>query len=94
MDEKQLVSLLTDFRENIIKAFDQRIGIAEENIQHRLDLVVEGYQMMAQKLEDTGTDLKAEIAKVDRRVTAVSVDLTALRADTEAHHGVYRVREE
>ena len=32
-------------------------------------------------------------AKLSKKIDAVAVDLAAHRADTEAHHGIYRVKE-
>ena len=93
MDEQQLVSVLSSFKEDIIKAFDQRIGIAEENFQHKLDIVVEGVQLLGERMDRMGLELKEEIRKVDQRVTIVAADLAAHRADTEAHRGVWRVKE-
>ena len=94
MDEKQLVSTLTNFKKEIIEAFDHRIGIVEENVQHKLDLVAEGQQMLAERMERMEVELKQEIRKVDQHVTSVAADISAHRKDTEAHHGVYRVKEE
>jgi hypothetical protein len=94
MDEKKLVSMLTNFKEEIIEAFDHRIGIVEENVQHKLDLVVEGQHMLAERMDRMGVELKQEIGNVDQRVTAVAANLSAHRKDTEAHQGVYRVKEE
>jgi cytochrome c556 len=85
--------------------FKQHVGILAEDFQHKLDIVVEGQQMLAEKLEATRIELKEEIQKVDNRLTsvearlvkkidAVAADLSAHRKDTEAHHGVYRVKEE
>jgi cytochrome c556 len=85
--------------------FKHHVGILAEDFQHKLDIVVEGQQMLAEKLEATRIELKEEIQKVDNRLTsvearlvkkidAVAADLSAHRKDTEAHHGVYRVKEE
>lgn len=68
-------------------------GIMSADVQKKIDLVVEGHQMLAEKLEETRIDLKADIAQIDQRVTGVSADLQAHRADTEVHRG-YRVRED
>ena len=76
------------------KDFKNWIGTERESFQHKLDLVVEGQQMVVEKLEETRTELKAEIAKVDQRVTAVAADLSAHRRDTEAHRKGWRVRGE
>ena len=76
------------------KDFKNWIGTERESFQHKLDLVVEGQQMVVEKLEETRTELKAEIAKVDQRVTGVGADLAAHRRDTEAHRKGWRVQEE
>ena len=104
MDEKDLRAIET-LLENQTAQFQGYLGIVEENFQHKLDLVVEGQQMLAEKLEATRVELKEEIQKVDKRLTvvearlekkidAVAADISAHRKDTEAHHGVYRVKEE
>ena len=49
---------------------------------------------MVEKLEETRSELKTEIANVDQRVTGVAADLAAHRRDTEAHRKGWRVREE
>ena len=69
-------------------------GIMSADVQKKIDLVVEGHQMLVEKLEETRIDLKADIAQLDQRVTGVAAALQAHRADTEAHHGVYGVRED
>lgn len=85
---------MRQFKDEIIGKFDRAIGTTEDNLQRKLELLVEGQQMLAEKLEDTRSELKAQSAKVDQRVTAVAADLAAHRRDTEAHHRGYRVREE
>jgi hypothetical protein len=69
-------------------------GIMSADVQKKIDLVVEGHQMLAEKLEETRIDLKADIAQLDQRVTGVAADLQAHRADTEAHHRGWQVRED
>jgi hypothetical protein len=104
MDEKDLRAIETLFEKQTAQ-FQGYLGIVGENFQHKLDLVVEGQQMLADKLEATRVELKEEIQKVDARLTvvearlekkidAVAADISAHRKDTEAHHGVYRVKEE
>ena len=58
-----------------------------EDFQHKLALVVEGHQMLSEKLERVESSL---VQKIDR----IAAEVAAHRADTEAHHGVYRVKEE
>jgi hypothetical protein len=42
---------MTAFKEETIEAFDRRIGILEESFQHKLDLVVDGQQMLAERMD-------------------------------------------
>ncbi len=82
--------------------FQRYIGVVKESFQHKLNLVVEGQQLLAEKLEAARGELKEEIQKVDQRLTvvearlekkidALAADLCAHRKDTEAHGTVYRV---
>jgi len=84
--------------------FKHQIGILVEDVQHKLDIVVEGQGMLAEKLESTGDELKEEIQKVNQRLTlaeanlskkinAISADLAGHRADTEIHRKQYSISE-
>ncbi len=84
----------TRFQGEIGEDFRHQLSIQREDFQHKLDLVVEGQQMLGEKLETTRTELKADIAKLDQRVTGIAADLSAHRADTEAHRKGWRVRED
>ena len=72
----------------------RQLGVVEESIQQKLDLVVEGQQMLPERMDRLETDLLDDVRKVDARVTGVAADLSAHRVDTEGHKGTYRVREE
>jgi len=100
MEDKQLVDILSTFKEEIVHEFRHQMSIQREDFQHKLDLVVEGHQMLAETLERTRVELKDDIQGIGRSVAVIEVktgslstDLAAHRADTEAHHGVYRVKE-
>jgi hypothetical protein len=84
--------------------FKHQIGILLEDVQQKLDIVVEGHGMLAEKLESTGDELKEEIQKVNQRLTlaeanlskkinAISADLAGHRADTEIHRKQYSISE-
>ena len=94
IDENKLIDLLGSFKEEIIQSVDHRVGIAQEDFQHKLDLVVEGQQALSEKIDRVESNLKEEIRTVDQRVTGVGADLAAHRRDTEAHRKGWRVREE
>jgi hypothetical protein len=85
---------LRQFRGEIVEEFRHQLGAQREDFQHKLDLVVEGQQMLGEKLEETRSELKAEIVKVDQRVTVMAADLASHRRDTEAHRKGWRVRED
>jgi len=56
--------------------FKHQIGVLMEDVQHKLDIVVEGQGMLADKLERTGDDLKEEIQKVNQRLTMAEANLS------------------
>jgi hypothetical protein len=93
----------------------RRIGVFAESIQHKLDLVVEGQQMLSEKVDRWRTELEDRIGcvehkldvvaaetrgntdairRVEVKIDAVAADLSAHRADTEAHRRVYKVKED
>ena len=50
-------------------------------------------QVLNQKIDAVAADLKATDTHLSGKIDGVSADLKGHRADTEAHHGVYRVKE-
>jgi 3-phenylpropionate/cinnamic acid dioxygenase small subunit len=77
---------LEQFKHEIITEFDHQITLQTEGFQHGLAVVSEAHQMLSEKLERVETGLSE---KIDR----IATDLSAHRADTEAHRGVYLVKE-
>jgi archaellum component FlaC len=73
----------------IEELFKRHIGVMSEDFQHKLDLVVEGQQILHEKVDR----LETRMDRLETKVDAVAADLAAHRMDTEAHHGVYRVKE-
>lgn len=63
----------------------------------RFDLVDLKIETLNKKIDAVDEKLTKKIDAVDEKLTkkidAVAADLSAHRADTEAHHGVYRVKE-
>jgi len=68
----------------MIGALSQKIDAAEEKLSKRINDVEE-------KLSKRINDVEEKLSK---KIDAVAADVAAHRADTEAHHGVYRVKEE
>lgn len=69
----------------IEELFHRSIGVFAEIIQHKLDLVIEGQKMLAEKMDGVEE-------RLGRKIDAVAADLSAHRADTEIHRG-YKVSE-
>ena len=85
-----------DEMKKIEEMFKHHIGVMSEDFQHKLDIVVEGHQMLSEKIDrlDGRMDqLDGRMDRLENKVDAIAVDLAAHRTDTEAHHGVYRVKE-
>jgi chaperonin cofactor prefoldin len=63
----------------------------------RFDLVDFKIDTLNKKIDAVDERLSKKIDAVDeklsKKIDAVAVDLAAHRADTEAHHGMYRVKE-
>ena len=48
---------------------------------------------LTEKIDGVAADLKATDDRLSKKIDGVAADLKAHRADTEAHSGVYQVRE-
>ncbi len=71
----------------------RHVGTFAVLIQHKLEIVVEGHQMLSEKIDRVEMRLDKRMDCLEHKLTAVAVDLSAHRADTEAHPPVYRVKE-
>jgi len=47
----KIENLITVFKDEIKKEFRHQLGVQSENFQHKLDLVVEGHQMLSEKMD-------------------------------------------
>jgi hypothetical protein len=65
-------------------------GTMSNDFQRKIDLVVEGQQMLAERMDR----LEGRMDRLESRVDGIAVDLAAHRRDTEAHRKGWRVREE
>jgi hypothetical protein len=50
-------------------------------------------ERLSQKIDAVAADLKITDERLGKKIDSVSADLKAHRADTEAHHGIYMVKE-
>jgi len=87
--KKHIGVMSEDFQRKI----EHQTGIISEDFQHKLEIVVEGHQMLSEKIDRVETNLGGRLDRVESKVDAVAVDLSAHRKDTEAHGPVYRVKE-
>ena len=76
------------------------LEILLENISGKFDLVPESHTALDKKIDNRFDELNEKIEHnsffidvLNKKIDAVSADLSAHRADTEAHHGMYRVKE-
>jgi Txe/YoeB family toxin of Txe-Axe toxin-antitoxin module len=72
-----------------------------EDISGKFDLVLEGHAALDRKMTEGFSHLNEKIEtnsfKIDvlnKKIDGVAAELRAHRADTEAHRGVYGVRED
>ena len=76
------------------------LEILLEDIRGKFDLVLEGHSALDKKIDDRFDEMNEKIEHnsfvigvLNQKIDAVAADLSAHRADTEAHRGVYRVKE-
>jgi methyl-accepting chemotaxis protein len=64
----------------------RHVGTFAESMQHKLDLVVEGHQMLSEKIDRVRTELSERIDCVKRKLDAVAArgERTAAKLDTVA----------
>jgi chromosome segregation ATPase len=80
-----------DFKVGIL---NQKIDGVEASLSARIDGIEAS---LSARIDGVEASLSARIdgveASLSEKIDAVAADLSAHRADTEAHHGVYRVKE-
>jgi hypothetical protein len=80
--------------ESIDSMIARHVGTFADSIQHNLDLIAEGQQMLLENIDRAKTDLAQRIDCIEHKLDAVAADLSAHRADTEAHRKVYKIKED
>jgi predicted nuclease with TOPRIM domain len=87
IDDKQLIALLTNFKVDSVQSVDHRIGIFQEDIQHKIDLVVEGQQSLGERMdrfEGRMTGIENRLERVEVRGVAVEMKVDALDKKVDA----------
>jgi len=79
----------------------EHLEILLEDIRGKFDLVLEGHDVLRNVIGEMRDEWNEKhehtaflIDTLNKKIDAVTADLSAHRKDTEAHHGVYRVKEE
>ena len=93
VDIQQIGKMISGFKDEIKEEFRHQLGIQSENFQHKLDLVVEGHQMLSEKIDRVEERLDKRMDCLEHKLDAVAADLSAHRRDTEAHPPLYKVKE-
>lgn len=70
--------MMIDFKDEIKEEFRHQLGIQSEAFQCKLDLVVEGNQMLSEKIDRVEE-------RLDGRIDCVVRKLDAVAAETSAH---------
>ena len=97
------------FLQQIDELVTRRIGVFAEDVQHKLDLVIEGQQGLDERLgrvevsldrvEQRVTILEVKVSHIDAKVDSLDAKVDAVAADLAAHrrdteaHRGYRVSE-
>ncbi len=50
---KRLEGLIVDFKDEMKAEFRHQLGIQAEHFQHKLDIVVEGHEVLRKEIKDT-----------------------------------------
>jgi len=76
------------------------LEILLEDIRGKFDLVLEGHEALRSEIREAREESNAKhehtaflVNTLNRKIDNVATDLSEHRKDTEAHHGVYRVKE-
>lgn len=84
---EQIDARFDGLKAEIISEFNHSLKVHIEVHQKGLAVLAEGHQMFSEKLD------RVEVG-LNKKLAAIAAELAAHRADTEAHRGIYRVKEE
>ena len=88
-DIKKIDELFRRHVGEVTENFKQHVGSMFVDFHNKLDIVIEGHQMLANKIDR----MEVRLERIGDKANIVATDLAAHRADTEAHGPVYRVKE-
>lgn len=95
-DFKRLEQTIVNFKEEVKAEFRHQIGIQSKHFQHKLDIVIEGHEVLRKEIRDTREELCEKIKLVDFKVEVLnqkidgvgdvlSRKIDAVAADLKAH---------
>lgn len=79
--------------DNLAKRTDERFDLVDFKIDTLNDKIDAVDKKLTERIDASDEKLTKRIDSLTDKMDVVSVDLKAHRADTEAHHGVYRMKE-
>lgn len=81
----------------LINTLNNKIDAVDKNLGTKIDAVANDLKAtdkrLSDKIDGVAGDLKATDKRLSGKIDGVAADLKAHRADTEAHHSVYQVKE-
>jgi len=90
----ELCNFKIDTLNQKIDGVEEKLTNKIDGVEERLNQKVDGVEeKLTKKIDGVAADLKATDERLSIKIDGVAADLKAHRADTEAHHGVYRVKE-
>ncbi|HEY5512081.1 MAG TPA: hypothetical protein VIK40_00420 [Geomonas sp.] len=80
--------------------FQRYVSSVSESFDLKIGILADGHQLLTEKLERIEASIGQVNMKIDKvelsliqNLNRIAVDVAAHRVDTEAHHGIYRVKE-
>ncbi|HBG05622.1 MAG TPA: hypothetical protein DDY22_08740 [Geobacter sp.] len=90
---EQVDAKFEQFKADVIYEFDHRLTLHNEIHHKGIAVIAEGHQMLSEKLERVEVRIDHLESELSKKIDRIAADVAAHRADTEAHHGIYRVKE-
>ena len=98
-DVSSKFSLVLEGHAALDKKIDDRFDMLNEKIEHN-SFLINVVNEKVDKIDDRLSNLEVKVdvievrlGKLQVKVEAIAADISEHRADTEAHHGIYRVKE-
>jgi len=103
-DKTHLEQLLKNQFTELDQRFERHVKTISESFDLKIGFIADGQVILRREMHEIRDELKQDIALLDfkietvnqhlsQKIDGVATDLKAHRADTEAHNGIYRVKE-